>query len=89
LPYFRVIWYILWPFGLFYNNLAYFRVIWYILWPFGLFYNNLAYFRVIWYILWSLGHIFHVLVCCIKKNLATLGTIANRVSSSQGDRMCL
>jgi hypothetical protein len=41
---------------------------WYILWPFGLFYGHLIYFVdfiVIWYI-------FPFLVCCTKKNLATL-----------------
>jgi hypothetical protein len=28
------IWYILWPFGIFYGHLVYFMAIWYILWPF-------------------------------------------------------
>jgi hypothetical protein len=42
--------------------------IWYILRPFGIFCGHLGYFMVIWYI-------FHpVLVCCTKKNLATLLT---------------
>jgi hypothetical protein len=40
---------------------------WYILCPFGLFYGHLVYFMVVWYI-------FTVLVCCTKKNLATLHT---------------
>jgi hypothetical protein len=32
----------------------------------------LVYFMVIWYILWLFGMFSHVLVCCAKKNLATL-----------------
>jgi hypothetical protein len=44
--------------GIFYGHLEYFTAIWYI---FGLFDNVV----VIWYI-------FHVLVYCVKKNLATL-----------------
>jgi hypothetical protein len=36
------IWYILWPFGIFYDHLVNFMDIWYILWP----------FMDIWYILW-------------------------------------
>jgi hypothetical protein len=31
-------WYILWPFGLFYDNLVNFVAIWYILWLFGTFF---------------------------------------------------
>jgi hypothetical protein len=38
---------------------------WYILQPIVKFYGHLVHFVVIWYI-------FHILVCCIKKNLATL-----------------
>jgi hypothetical protein len=38
------------------------------LWAFGLFYGYL----VILWLLWSFGIFFTVLVCCIKKNLATL-----------------
>jgi hypothetical protein len=38
LEYFVVIWYILWPFGIFYAHLVYFMAIWYILWPFGIFF---------------------------------------------------
>jgi hypothetical protein len=45
---------------------------WYILWPFGKFYNHLVYFMAIWYILWEFGQFSTVLVCCTKKNLATL-----------------
>jgi hypothetical protein len=41
-------------------------------WPFGVFSGYLVYFMPIWYILWSFGTFFHVLVCCTKKNLATL-----------------
>jgi hypothetical protein len=43
LVYFKVIWNILWSFGIFYGHLEYFMVIWYMLWPFG----NVV---VIWYI---------------------------------------
>jgi hypothetical protein len=53
---------ILWPFGIFCGHLVYVVAIWYILWPFGIFCGHLAYFMVI----------FPVLVCCPKKNLATL-----------------
>jgi hypothetical protein len=45
--------------GIFYDRLVYFTAIRYILWPFGVFYDTLVYF-------------FPVLVCCTKKNLATL-----------------
>jgi hypothetical protein len=39
--------------------------IWYILWLFGISYGYLVYFTAIWYIIL-------VLVCCDKKNMATL-----------------
>jgi hypothetical protein len=45
----------------FYDHLVYCTVIWYI------FCGNVGYFMVIWYS-------FPVLVCCTKKNMATLGT---------------
>jgi hypothetical protein len=45
--------------------LIYFMATWSILQPIGICYDRLAYFVVIWYI-------FLVLVCCTKKNLATL-----------------
>jgi hypothetical protein len=51
--------------GIFYGHLSYFMGIWPILWPVGIFYAPLFYFIVIWYI-------FPILVCCTKKNLATL-----------------
>jgi hypothetical protein len=38
----------------------------------GLFYGHLVDFTAIWYFLLSFGTFFHVLVCCTKKNLATL-----------------
>jgi hypothetical protein len=41
---------------------------------FGLFYGHWKYFMAIWNILWSFGIFFPVLVCCTKKNLATLPT---------------
>jgi hypothetical protein len=44
----------------------------YILRPFGLFNDHLVYFVAIWYMLWLFGIFFRVLVCCTKKNLATL-----------------
>jgi hypothetical protein len=47
------------------EDVGIFLAIWSILRQFGLFYGNLVYFVVIWYI-------FTVLVCCTKKNLATL-----------------
>jgi hypothetical protein len=37
----------------------------------GIFYGHLAYFVAIWYIFGNL-YVFPVLVCCTKKNLATL-----------------
>jgi hypothetical protein len=49
------------------TNLVYFVAILYILWLFVTFYGNFEYFMVIWYF-------FPVLVCCTKKNLATLHT---------------
>jgi hypothetical protein len=77
--YFIAIWYILLPFGIFYCHLVYFIAIWYILLPFGIFcgdlgifYYHLVYFMAIWYILRSFWYTFPVLVCCAKKNLATL-----------------
>jgi hypothetical protein len=42
--------------------LVYYMAVWSILWLFGIFCDQLVYFMVIWYIL----------VCCTKKNLATL-----------------
>jgi hypothetical protein len=40
----------------------------------GLFYGYLVYFTAIWYMYVFRGHLvnFPVLVCCTKKNLATL-----------------
>jgi hypothetical protein len=49
---------ILWRFGLSYGHLVF-------LWPFGI-------FVAIWHILCSLGVFIPVLLCCTKKNLATL-----------------
>jgi hypothetical protein len=59
---------ILWPFGLFHQNLVYFSAIWSILWPFGLFmaiwsilwpiglfYGHLVYFTAVWYAVWYFG----------------------------------
>jgi hypothetical protein len=45
------IWYIFWPFGIFFGHLVYFVAIWYILWPFGIFYGYLVYFSPFWYVL--------------------------------------
>jgi hypothetical protein len=77
LVYCKAIYHILWPFGIFYGLLVHFMVFWYILWSFDKFYGRLVhftcgrlvYFMVIWYI-------FYRLVCCSKKNLATLPWIA-------------
>jgi hypothetical protein len=38
----------------------------------GIFYGHFVNFPAIWYIIWPSGIIFTVLVCCTKKNLATL-----------------
>jgi hypothetical protein len=38
----------------------------------GIFYGHLVYFTVIWYTLLSFGIFLPVLLCCNKKNLATL-----------------
>jgi hypothetical protein len=49
------------------------RRCWYILWTVGQSYGHLIYFMTIWHSLWQFGTcIFAVLVCCTKKNLATL-----------------
>jgi hypothetical protein len=55
---------------------------WYILRHFGIFSGNLVYFMVLWYILWSFGIFFPVLVCCTKKNMATLISCPEIRSSS-------
>jgi hypothetical protein len=77
----------LWPSGIFCGHLVYFVVIWYILWSSGIFcghlvhmfYCQLVYFSAIWYMFVLFGkfcghpvNIFPFLVCCTKKNLATL-----------------
>jgi hypothetical protein len=62
LLYFMAIWYILWPFCIFYGHLVYFMAILYILWYFGIFYGTLVYFMVLWYILWYFGICFGTLV---------------------------
>jgi hypothetical protein len=74
---------------IFYGHLVYFTAIRYtyfiamsyILWPFGIFCGHLVYFVAIWYILWIFGIFFHILVCCSKKNLATL--VSKRFKMSQ------
>jgi hypothetical protein len=38
----------------------------------GIYYGQLVYFTAIWYILWPFGIFFPVLVCCPKKNMASL-----------------
>jgi hypothetical protein len=48
-------WYILCPFGIFYNHLEYFTNIWNILQTFGIFYKHLEYFTNIWNILQTFG----------------------------------
>jgi hypothetical protein len=52
--------------------------IWSILLPFGLFCGYLVYFVVIWYMHFLvIGFIFPVLVCYMKKNLATLAGVSS------------
>jgi hypothetical protein len=75
-----VIWYILWPFGIFYGHLVYFMVIWYILWSLGIFYGHLLYFMVTWYILWSLGIFYGHLV--LLYNLPRFGILYQEKSSN-------
>jgi hypothetical protein len=50
--------------GILNGHFVYFIANWNILCPFDIFYGNLVYF-LFWYI-------FPILVCCTKKNLATL-----------------
>jgi hypothetical protein len=45
---------------------------WYIFMTFCILLGHFVYFMTFWYIVWSLGIFFPVLVCCTKKNLATL-----------------
>jgi hypothetical protein len=52
-----------------------------ILWPFGLFYCHLIYFTASWYNWCQFGTFFPVLVCCIKKNLATLSCHRNKTTA--------
>jgi Na+/H+-dicarboxylate symporter len=40
--------------------------------PFGLYYGHLVYFVAFWHILWLFVIFSPLLVCCTKKNLATL-----------------
>jgi hypothetical protein len=53
----------------------------YILWPFGLFYSHFVYFVAVGYILWLFDISFAVLVCCTKKNLATLRVTRGPIKS--------
>jgi hypothetical protein len=52
--------------------------IWSILRPFGIINGDLVYFMFIWYIL-------HILVCCTKKNLATLIGAAARAHQKSNE----
>jgi hypothetical protein len=54
------IWYVLWPFGIFYGNFGTFCG------HFGIFYGNFGTFCG------HFGYMFPVLVYCTKNNLATL-----------------
>jgi hypothetical protein len=58
--------------GIFYGNLVYFMAVWYILCLFGIIYGHLVYFITIWFVLMVPWYIFPALVCCTRKNLATL-----------------
>jgi hypothetical protein len=51
LGYFMVIWYVLWPFGIFCGYLVF-------LWLFGIFCGYLVFFVVIWYIFSSFGMLY-------------------------------
>jgi hypothetical protein len=91
LVYIAAICYILRSFGLYYHHLVYFMAIWSILPPFGIFYGHLVYIIAIFIFYGHLvyiiaififyGHLvyifFLVLVCCTKKNLATLARSEN------------
>jgi hypothetical protein len=63
-------------FGIICSNLVYFTAICFILWWFGTLCGDLVHFVVIWYI--------PILVCCTKKNLATL-LWGRTLASSQAD----
>jgi hypothetical protein len=78
LVYFTAIWYIFWLFGIFSGYVVYFLVIWYIFCIFGIFSVYLVYFLYIWYIFWLFGIFLPVLVCCSKKNQATLIIVLDR-----------
>jgi hypothetical protein len=47
-------------------------------WRVGIFYGKLVYFTAIWYILWLFSIFSPVVVCCTKKNLATLADCRSR-----------
>jgi hypothetical protein len=74
--------------------LAYFVAIWFILRPFGKIYTVAIWYLYIvpiWHILWLFGIFFPVLVCCTKKNLATLATVTiiEAMSSAEKAHMCI
>jgi hypothetical protein len=50
--YFKAIWYILWPFSIFYVHFIIFYGHLVILLPFGIFYGHMVYFMAIWYNFW-------------------------------------
>jgi hypothetical protein len=52
---------------------------------------HFVYFMAVWLILWTIWYIFPVLVCCTKKNLATLIASQNLLpsSSSQPNQLFL
>jgi hypothetical protein len=60
------------------NDLVYFTTIWYMY----VFYGHLVYLMVFWYF-------FHVLVFCIKKNLATLFNISVHFNFLFDDDPCV
>jgi hypothetical protein len=72
-------------FGGFYNGRIWYIISnWYILQPFGIFCGHLVYF------VWLFGiHIFLVLVCCTKKNLATLDSNGISLSVALGRKLNL
>jgi hypothetical protein len=48
---------------------------------FGTFYSQGEYFNSQWYVLWSFGTLCPFLVCCSKKNLATLEVDRDEIKS--------
>jgi hypothetical protein len=64
------------PFGLLYGHLVYFVAVWYVIWLFAIYFSRFG------FLYGYLIYIFPILVCCTKKNLATLiATFDARIGS--------